>query len=87
MKQETFNKIIQTQILAQLLLENLEDLEGVNEVWKQRAKYFGKNALKAGEAMVETLTGSVGAVETHTYVECCKFVRERVEEIELKIDV
>jgi hypothetical protein len=85
MNNETLNKVIRAQVLAQLLLEQLEDLEAVETVWKMQAKKFGSQAIKTGDAMVNMLTGSLGCLESQSYVDCCDFVRQRVEEINLEI--
>jgi hypothetical protein len=85
MNSDTLNKVIRAQVLAQLLLEQLEELETVETVWKMQAKKFGSQAIKTGDAMVNMLTSSLGCLESQSYVDCCDFVRQRVEEINLEI--
>lgn len=85
MNNETLNKVIRAQVLAQLLLEQLDELEMTDKVWKMQAKKFGAQAIRTGESMVNMLTGSLGCLESQSYVDCCDFVRQRVEEIELEI--
>ena len=85
MNSETLNKVIRAQVLAQLLLEQLEDLETVDKVWKMQAKKFGAQAIRTGESMVNMLTGSLGCLESQSYVDSCDYVRQRVEEINLEI--
>lgn len=82
---DTLNKVIRAQVLAQLLLEQLDELEMTEKVWKMQAKKFGSQAIKTGDAMVNLLTGSLGCLESQSYVDCCDFVRQRVEEINLEI--
>jgi hypothetical protein len=85
MNSDTLNKVIRAQVLAQLLLEQLEDLETVDKVWKMQAKKFGAQAIKTGDAMVNMLTGSLDCLEAQSYVDSCDYVRQRVEEINLEI--
>jgi hypothetical protein len=85
MNSDTLNKVIRAQVLAQLLLEQLEELETVETVWKMQAKNFGSQAIKTGDAMVNMLTSSLGCLESQSYVDCCDYVRQRVEEINLEI--
>ena len=82
---DTLNKVIRAQVLAQLLLEQLDELEMTEKVWKMQAKKFCSQAIKTGDAMVNLLTGSLGCLESQSYVDCCDFVRQRVEEIQLEI--
>lgn len=85
MNNDTLNKVIRAQVLAQLLLEQLDELEMTDKVWKMQAKKFGAQAIRTGESMVNMLTGSLDCLESQSYVNSCDYVRQRVEEIELEI--
>ena len=82
---DILNKVIRAQVLAQLLLEQLDELEMTDKVWKMQAKKFGAQAIRTGESMVNMLTGSLGCLESQSYVNSCDYVRQRVDEINLEI--
>jgi hypothetical protein len=46
MNSDILNKVIRAQVLAQLLLEQLDELEMTDKVWKMQAKKFGAQAIQ-----------------------------------------
>lgn len=83
-KQETYNNVIRAQMCAQLTLEYLEKLhDGLG--WKQEAKKFGNMAINCGDKMIGLLTSDLSVKESQSYIDCCDYVRQRVEEINLEI--
>ena len=77
--EELGQKVVFVQILGQLLLEELEELHGVEPIWKQDGKQFGNLAIKAGEKFVNRIGRKVEGEQTQHYIDACKIVRDNLQ--------
>ena len=76
--EQTRLKVLQIQLYAQIILEDLEDLQGVEPIWKQDAKAAGNLAIKACEKFVKRIGDNVQGEQTEHYMQACKILRENM---------
>jgi len=76
---ELGHKVVLVQILGQLLLEELEDLQGIDPIWKQDGKKFGNLAIKAGDKFINRISDKVKGEQVEHYVDACKIVRDNLK--------
>lgn len=76
---ELGEKVVFVQLLGQLLLEDLEELHGLDPIWKQDGKRFGNLAIKAGEEFINRIGRNVDQKQTQNYIDACRIVRENLK--------
>lgn len=76
---ELKQKVLFVQLLGQLLLEELEDLHGIEPIWRQEGKQFGNLAIIAGDKFVNRIGRKVSGEQTQHYADACKIVRENLK--------
>lgn len=82
MKKEQIKlKVLQIQLRAQIMLEELEELHGIDPIWRQDGKAAGNNAIKACETFVKRIGDKVSAEQTEEYSEACKILRKNMSEL------
>ena len=76
---ELGQKVVFVQLLGQLLLEELEDLHGIDPIWKHDGKKYGNMAITAGEKFINRIGRKVEGEQTQHYIDACRIVRENLQ--------
>lgn len=80
-KEQIKLKVLHVQLHAQLMLEELEELHGIDPIWRQDGKAAGNNAIKACETFVKRIGDKVSAEQTDEYSNACKILRTNMSEL------